>query len=136
MLAATFFVCAVRPVPAHHAFAAEFDATKPLKLRGVVTKVEWINPHAWIHIEVKKPDGMRRAVDDRRRHAEHAVPAGRQQELAAPWHGDPRRWLSGQRWDDESERQGHHVSRRTQTVHRLDRHRRAWRSAANAEMSS
>ena len=58
MLAALFFVCAVRPVPAHHAFAAEFDAAKPLKLRGIVTKVEWINPHAWIHIEVKKPDGM------------------------------------------------------------------------------
>ena len=57
MLAAIVFVCATRSVPAHHAFAAEFDAAKPLKLRGIVTKVEWINPHAWIHIEVKKPDG-------------------------------------------------------------------------------
>ena len=56
-LAAILFMCAVRPVPAHHAFAAEFDAAKPLKLRGIVTKVEWINPHAWIHIDVKKPDG-------------------------------------------------------------------------------
>ena len=42
---------------AHHAFAAEFDAKKPIKLQGTVTKVEWINPHAWIHIEVKRPDG-------------------------------------------------------------------------------
>jgi hypothetical protein len=42
---------------AHHAFAAEFDAQKPVKLRGVVTKMEWINPHAWIHIDVKSPDG-------------------------------------------------------------------------------
>jgi hypothetical protein len=41
---------------AHHAFAAEFDA-KPIKLQGTVTKMEWINPHAWIHIDVKKPDG-------------------------------------------------------------------------------
>ena len=45
------------PVWAHHAFAAEFDAKKPVKLRGTVTKMEWINPHAWIHVDVKKADG-------------------------------------------------------------------------------
>ncbi len=42
---------------AHHAFAAEFDNTKPLKLRGKVTKVELINPHSWFHIDVKGDDG-------------------------------------------------------------------------------
>jgi hypothetical protein len=42
---------------AHHAFSAEFDASKPVKLRGKVTKVEWINPHAWIHIDVEDSDG-------------------------------------------------------------------------------
>ena len=42
---------------AHHAFAAEFDANLPVNLRGNVTRVEWINPHAWIHIDNKKPDG-------------------------------------------------------------------------------
>ena len=42
---------------AHHAFSAEFDANSPVNFQGTVTKVEWINPHAWIHIDVKKPDG-------------------------------------------------------------------------------
>jgi hypothetical protein len=45
------------PVLAHHAFAAEFDAKKPVQLKGTVTRMEWINPHAWIHVDVKNPDG-------------------------------------------------------------------------------
>jgi hypothetical protein len=40
---------------AHHAFSAEFDANAPVLLRGVVTKVEWINPHAWVHMTVNQP---------------------------------------------------------------------------------
>ena len=50
-------VIASVPAATHHAFSAEFDATKPVKLQGTVTKVEWINPHAWIHIDVKGTDG-------------------------------------------------------------------------------
>ncbi len=42
---------------AHHAFGAEFDQNRPLLLKGKVTKVEWVNPHAWIHLRVDKPDG-------------------------------------------------------------------------------
>jgi hypothetical protein len=45
------------PVWAHHAFAAEFDGNKLVKLRGTVTKMEWINPHAWLHLDVKAADG-------------------------------------------------------------------------------
>jgi len=47
----------VAPAWAHHAFAAEFDAQKPVKLTGTVANVEFINPHSWIHIDVKEPDG-------------------------------------------------------------------------------
>ncbi len=43
---------------AHHAFAAEFDVKKPIHFTGVVTKLELVNPHAWIHIDVKGPDGQ------------------------------------------------------------------------------
>ena len=50
-------VLAARPVRAHHAFAAEFDATKPVKFKATVKKMEWTNPHTWLHVDVKNPDG-------------------------------------------------------------------------------
>src|SRR5437016_6453413 len=56
-LAAGLLLGAAASAFAHHAFAAEFDAKKPVKLRGTVAKMEWINPHAWIHVDVKDPDG-------------------------------------------------------------------------------
>lgn len=58
LIVASLMLVALAAIPAsaHHAFAAEFDANKPVKLRGTVTKMEWINPHAWIHIDVKKDD--------------------------------------------------------------------------------
>src|SRR5947207_1379986 len=56
-IAGPALILAGTPVRAHHAFAAEFDAKKPVHLEGVISKVELINPHAWIHVDVKAPDG-------------------------------------------------------------------------------
>ncbi len=50
-------LAAAVPAPAHHAFGAEFDIAKPIALRGTVTIMEWVNPHSWIHIDVKGSDG-------------------------------------------------------------------------------
>ena len=57
LIAVVVLAGAARSVFGHHAFAAEFDSTKPIKLRGTVTKMEWIKPHTWIHMDVKTPNG-------------------------------------------------------------------------------
>jgi len=52
-----FLVVTAASLSAHHAFAAEFDANKPVSIKGTVTRMEWVNPHVWLHLDVKTPDG-------------------------------------------------------------------------------
>ena len=59
LIAGAALVAATVPVVGHHAFGAEFDPDAPIRLQGKVVKLEWVNPHAWIHIEVAKPDGSK-----------------------------------------------------------------------------
>ena len=57
VLGAGLVVAAVAPAWAHHAFAAEFDANKPVKFKATLERMEWVNPHTWLHVSVKKADG-------------------------------------------------------------------------------
>jgi Family of unknown function (DUF6152) len=50
-------ILAAIPAAAHHAFAAEFDTDRPVRVRGTITKIEWVNPHAWLYVDVKSADG-------------------------------------------------------------------------------
>ncbi|HUF72123.1 MAG TPA: DUF6152 family protein [Gammaproteobacteria bacterium] len=54
---AMIFGGAARMAAAHHSFAAEFDADQPVTLHGTITRMEWINPHSWLHIDVRNEDG-------------------------------------------------------------------------------
>ena len=58
LLIGTAWLASAASVVAHHAFSAEFDADRPLQLRGTVSKTEWINPHSWIHVDVEGEDGQ------------------------------------------------------------------------------
>ena len=57
LLVGAALVASALPASAHHSFAAEFDANDPVTLHGTITRMEWINPHSWLHVDVKNEDG-------------------------------------------------------------------------------
>ena len=57
VLVATGILCSFQAAQAHHPFAAEYDIQKPVTLTGTLAKMEWVNPHGWIYMDVKQPDG-------------------------------------------------------------------------------
>jgi hypothetical protein len=59
LCAGLLILSATAPLAGHHAFGAEFDPDAPIRLQGKVVKLEWVNPHAWIHIEITRPDGTK-----------------------------------------------------------------------------
>ena len=126
-------ILAAVPVVAHHSFAAEYDAQRPVKMTGTVTQMEWINPHAWIHIDVKKPDGKAENWMVEAGRAECVAAPRVQQAVAAAGHGDHRGRLPGQGRGEPRQRPGHHLSGRPQAVRRLLGHRRSGRTAGEVK---
>ena len=116
------------PVAAHHAFAAEFDAERPVEFRGTVTSVEWINPHVWIHVDVTKDDGTVEPWAFEAGTTERVVQTRLYAPVSSAWCGGARRRLSSKGWHQSGEWPRHHGHRWNQTVPRVVGHRRPLRA--------
>lgn len=56
-LVTVLLMCFIQSVESHHAFSSEFDADRPFRVKGTIVRVEWINPHSWVHVDVEREDG-------------------------------------------------------------------------------
>ena len=113
------------PVVAHHSFSAEFDATQPVTLKGKLTKMDWVNPHGWLYIDVMQPDG--KVVN-------WAIEAGSPNALLQPGSSADRfpdrqradhRRVSRQEWKPHGEWHDREIGRRAQLLPRCAARRKA-----------
>ena len=126
--AALVVTAAAVPVIAHHSFAAEFDAKRPVKLRGTVTKMEWINPHSWIHIDVKTADGKTEKWMVEGGAPNALLRRGWNKNSLLPGTEIMVEGLPGQGRRHARQRPRHHLPGRQEAVRGLVRHRRARRA--------
>ena len=123
------FLAAAPSAYAHHAFSAEFDANAPIRVEGKVVKVDWINPHAWVHVETEQEDGKALIWELEAGTPNTLIRRGPDQNAADARHRSDGARLPEQRPALRPELQGqrarHHLSRRPQPVHGLLRDGRA-----------
>src|SRR5262245_35455801 len=112
-------LCAVQSVQAHHAFAAQYDPTKPLTLNGTVTRMEWSNPHGWDLNGNKEAGGKVKPLDDRNRGPEQLVCPGAKEACLGGRHARDGKGLPGQGGSGARKRPNAGPEGRTRLLHGL-----------------